>query len=1007
MATLPVYLSNIKSSGVYTFEFDKSSIVTTTTGTLRLLIGFSKTGPFNTPVFCQDARFFTDVFGQRDKQLEKQGSFFHLSALEMLGTSPVIVLNLLKLEDELDKTGFISFSTSSIEQNGNIGLAPLSDFYDTNKFWKLDTDKVISNIDNQEGFNSSLLNFSNIGKNNISIIVTKGSIQGLDISAKDWFGEADVPEFMDASDLINDFTVRVNVIKGDITDFKKLSVDPILGDYFDNNGIKKVYTDKNGNEQDGLVSLLQNPNIVSLGEYTGSLIPNFTDKQGNILYIQDLVNLDTPFTGVYSSVDEDMFDNGMLLSGSVVDLLGGSIDGSITNRINFLSYLGSITETLEYQNTTVDNGSLDFEIGVDATLTLTDEQSYISFGGIANSDDRLDTITILLVDITTEFAQSIKPNASYVQVTGFNANNTNNTDFNYALVKNVQITGTHLVIQIYPISQNGNVALTMENLVNVKVIPTVGYLQHTAGEYDFTIFSEAGKDYNSGVLSTGDTVININDDAVPFNFVTNTVNIIGAFKFSHSLVIYKVSADTDIKASELTFKSLTGDISTDFGITKINDYEFELLITGNVPLGSIQPNDYIIRGFEQGSTVTKIDSRTGNTRFTRIRSVQQVLTDNSVKVVVKTFDPFYAENGTTVTRFKSVDNFVTNYNAFLLKGFVLRNEQMPDGTALRQSEILSVLTNTGLYDTLVDKNAIGFRYIVDSFDGVIEPNTRNVLSSLCKDRKYTFAILNAPSVKKLTDSINPMFKFTSKTPYDPRYIATGGNQTLNPTNTLTLPTLNQGSNYCGFFHPNLILREGPTTKLIPPAAYISNNYIEKYKVGLPYDIIAGPRRGVVGGTNIVGVEYIYDRKGLDVLEPFGINVIVPTQGIGNLINSNQTAQQNIKSALSSIHVRELLIYIQETVEQILANYRFEFNTPQTRLEIKTLVDGFLATILSNGGLNDFETVMNTINNTPDVIDNDMGIIDIAVEPVRGLSKLVQRYTILKTGGIAAGDFQIN
>jgi len=36
----------------------------------------------------------------------------------------------------------------------------------------------------------------------------------------------------------------------------------------------------------------------------------------------------------------------------------------------------------------------------------------------------------------------------------------------------------------------------------------------------------------------------------------------------------------------------------------------------------------------------------------------------------------------------------------------------------------------------------------------------------------------------------------------------------------------------------------------------------------------------------------------------------------------------------------------------------------------------------------------------------MGIIDIALEPVRGLGKLVQRVTILKTGAIALGEFSV-
>ena len=45
---LSVHLANIKSSGVYRFVFDKSEVTTSTLQTLRLVVGYSEKGPFNT-----------------------------------------------------------------------------------------------------------------------------------------------------------------------------------------------------------------------------------------------------------------------------------------------------------------------------------------------------------------------------------------------------------------------------------------------------------------------------------------------------------------------------------------------------------------------------------------------------------------------------------------------------------------------------------------------------------------------------------------------------------------------------------------------------------------------------------------------------------------------------------------------------------------------------------------------------------------------------------------------
>ena len=1047
--SLPVYLSNIKSSGVYTFEFDKSQIVTTTTSTIRMIIGFSKVGPFNTPVFCQDFSFFENVYGKRDKQLEKKGSYFHLSAQEMLTDSPIIALNLLKLDDALDKTEFISFSTSAKDKNQKTGYAPLSGNYNTSKFWKLDTEKALKNIEGQVGYTKSLLNFSNVGSKTFSVIVTQDKIQGLDITANDWYGEADVPEFIDGSDYINDYCIRVNIIKGDYTDFEKLGTDPILGDYFDSNGIKKTYEDAAGNESDGLVAFLDNPNVVSLGEYIGVLIPNFQDAEGNDLFIQDLVNLETPFTGLFCSVDEDLFDGSTMLSGNTIDLLGGTIDGATNlNKIDFLSYLGGISENLEYPAEAYNAGEITFEANTvdiygaggyggtaNAQLTQTDATAYG-----ATSATRFDTITVYSPGSTattatgatnSEFASdaawltwatSIKENISFVGcnsvVTATDAAGT--TD--YSLVKDVALLSDRITIQINSRNEANTETLFFNTSglsasvnLDTKINPDVGIQKIEGDDYLFSKYSNAGEDYNSGTLSSGDKVeVNGGSDEV-FTIVsqsddgTTLTSTVGNNIFSHKITYYILNAATSVSANAtMKIKSKAGAINASYTVTKVNDYEFTYTVgaTGAPAKSSdLVISDFLMRGFTVGSTKTNIDARTGNTRFTRILSVKE---DAVTKVVtVKTLDPVYfgADNA-TIERYKSVQNFVTNYNVQGLDGYTMRQDQMPDGTTARQNAILGVLTDTGLYATLSDKEAITFRYIVDTFDGAIEPNSKNVLSALCKNRQFAFAILNAPSVKELDDSTNPLFKFDSRADYDPRFVGTGGNQSFNPSNTFSLPSLNQGSNYCGFYHPYLVLREGPSTKLVPPAAYISNNFMAKYRNGQPYSIIAGPRRGVVSGNNVVGVEYIYDRTGLDSLEPFGLNVIVPNRGFGNVINANQTAQQNIKSALSSIHVRELLIYIEETVEQILKSYRWEFNTVQNRLEIKTLVDGFLSQIFNDGGLFDFETVMNTLNNTSEVIDNDMGIIDIALEPVRGLGKLVQRVTILKTGAIALGEFSV-
>jgi phage tail sheath protein FI len=152
------------------------------------------------------------------------------------------------------------------------------------------------------------------------------------------------------------------------------------------------------------------------------------------------------------------------------------------------------------------------------------------------------------------------------------------------------------------------------------------------------------------------------------------------------------------------------------------------------------------------------------------------------------------------------------------------------------------------------------------------------------------------------------------------------------------------------------------------------------------------------------MEYDYLLGDRENLEPFGINPIVTVKNVGPMIYANQTAYQRTLSAFNNIHVRDLLITIEEGIEEILQSYLFEFNDTTTRLEIRQIVNTYLDTVRNNGGIGNFEVIMDDTNNTPALIDQNFGILDIGIEPLRGLQKFINRITILKTGTISAGGF---
>jgi hypothetical protein len=368
-----------------------------------------------------------------------------------------------------------------------------------------------------------------------------------------------------------------------------------------------------------------------------------------------------------------------------------------------------------------------------------------------------------------------------------------------------------------------------------------------------------------------------------------------------------------------------------------------------------------------------------------------------------------------VTRFKSIQTFCDRLQFTYLEGFKLTSYHLPNKTEAQVEKIYGVLENTNLAEVLKSRDVISFRYIIDTFNNGLAPmmGSKQYLSRLAKNRQKCMALLNAPSITEFQASTDPRFTElpdpstgNPKPVLNTEYISTGGNLSLGPSFRFTLPDEDQGAKFIGVFSPNIVIRENGKNMSIPPAADVSNNFIRKFINGTPYGIVAGPRRGVISNPKFVGLEYDFLLRDREFIEPIGINPIVIVRNVGPMIFGNQSAYQRTLSAFNNLHVRDLLITVEEAVEDVLGQYLFEFNDAATRLEIRTIVENYLDTVRNAGGIYDFAVIMDDSNNTPGIIDQNFGILDIGIEPSRGLQKFVNRVTILKTGAIASGGFSV-
>lgn len=372
----------------------------------------------------------------------------------------------------------------------------------------------------------------------------------------------------------------------------------------------------------------------------------------------------------------------------------------------------------------------------------------------------------------------------------------------------------------------------------------------------------------------------------------------------------------------------------------------------------------------------------------------------------------------TQTYIKPAENASTSYGKYLvridnglnqeigtmepiyLRGYTY-NHPKPDGTGQRaklewQSFQLSALTEyKGLRTGLLNKSEIDYRYVVDGFESYVDAGLKKVLSFLCKEKQSAFCIANYPAVKTFVRC--PYSSFTDeKGVFNAQYVADGYNKKKAHTTAFSLPSNDEGASFVAFYSP-LKFSDGTIDSVVPSAGLVSNLFMEKYNSRHPYDIVAGPNYGLMNASGLVGPDYNYCREELDILEPFGVNCMVYRPKFGTFINANQTAKQSPKSALSSVNVRELVIYLMDEIEVILQSYQWEFNNQTVRNKIKDKADSVCARAKANGGLNDYLNVMDSSNNTDDIIDNEMAILSTHIEPGRGMGKMVHELTLYRNG----------
>lgn len=215
------------------------------------------------------------------------------------------------------------------------------------------------------------------------------------------------------------------------------------------------------------------------------------------------------------------------------------------------------------------------------------------------------------------------------------------------------------------------------------------------------------------------------------------------------------------------------------------------------------------------------------------------------------------------------------------------------------------------------------------------------------------------------------------------------------TNAVTQAS-NLNTSYAATYWPWVRIRDAFANKnvWVPASTMIPGVYAYNDSVSEPWFAPAGINRG--GLSTVITAERKVSSTNRDTLYEGNINPIATFPGTGVVVYGQKTLQSRA-SALDRVNVRRLLIALKSFISQIALGLVFDQNTTATRNNFLAAVNPYLESVQQRQGLFAFKVVMDSSNNTPDVIDRNQLIGQIYLQPTKTAEFIYLDFNILPTG----------
>jgi len=288
---------------------------------------------------------------------------------------------------------------------------------------------------------------------------------------------------------------------------------------------------------------------------------------------------------------------------------------------------------------------------------------------------------------------------------------------------------------------------------------------------------------------------------------------------------------------------------------------------------------------------------------------------------------------------------------------------------------------------------------VTNTQGLTGSDYNNMLNLMSNADDYQYNVLLTPGL------------FASEAPIGSSQVTTAINNSQNrgddiyvvdlvpfssSINTVTTQANAKNTSYAASYWPWVQTIDPDSAQLVwvPASTLVAGVYAYNDNVSEPWFAPAGINRG--GLSTVVRAEKKLSQANRDTLYSNKVNPIATFPGTGVVVYGQKTLQTKA-SALDRVNVRRLLISLKSYISQVANNLVFEQNTIATRTSFLNQVNPYLESVQQRQGLYAFKVIMDSSNNTPDVIDRNQLVGQIYIQPTKTAEFIYLDFNILPTG----------